>query len=109
MDNIRFKLKKVEEFQKVLKRILEIGKLEKIGGICWATFCYIVAHPHEFQHLNGMAVYTFISAIIDDNAFNTGIEAPGVFGPLRQTLIAFLISIPPEDLLELIEAPRVFT
>ncbi len=93
-------IEKIREFQRILRKVYENGTLKGRSGLCKEVgFTY-----GSTMLLPGVA-YEIIRLFIKDPVeFMTGIEAPGVFGPLRQTLAAMLLSIPAEDILEIINA-----
>lgn len=98
-------IEKIREFQRILRKVYENGTLERGSGLCKE----VGYHQENMLPIVGTS-YEIIRLFMRDHwGFLGGIEKPGTFGPLRKTLAAMLLSIPPEDLLEIIEAPRVFT
>lgn len=96
-----YDIEQIEEFQLILGEILKRGILDFGLGLCGEA-----ARSKLRRRLVGFEPYDIMADIVDDDGrYVGGVEPRGFFGPIRQTLAMFIVTMPSEDLLEIVNAP----
>ena len=96
----------VKEFKEGLTNLLKADSLDVPGWTSFGICMYLRVHFKD-DHRHYDYSYKAIGILLnDDSLYNRRIEPEGVFGPLRKTFVSLLVSMPDEDLLEILNTYR---
>ena len=101
-----YDLEFVKKFKEGLTNLLKADSLKMPGYYTFGLCMYLMIH-FKGDHRNYDYSYKAIGILLDDElVYNRGIEPNGVFGPLRKTFVSLLVSMPDEDILEILNTYR---